>query len=56
MGFNSHRPDINENAKPFSSKITYEQYDLRVLSPEEYMAKYKVGKCKYARLQKELNS
>lgn len=53
MGRNSHRFDIDESAKPFSSKVTAVAYDLAVLSKEEFIAKYRVKPKEYLRLMSE---
>lgn len=52
MGRNSHRIDIDESAKPFSKKVTCEQYDLAVLSEAEFRKKYRITKQRYQELQR----
>lgn len=45
MGQNSHNPTINEDAKPWSSKVTVERYDFATLSRRAFVKKY--GQEKY---------
>lgn len=46
MGSNSHRPDINENAKPWSKDVT-KRHDFCFLSAAEFRKKYKITKKQY---------
>jgi hypothetical protein len=54
MSHNSHNPTINESMKPWSRKLSQQEYDLRVLTAEEFKHKYGLTSAAYNALLKEL--
>lgn len=43
MNANSHNQTINEDPKPWSKRLTAQEYDLKLLSAPEFRKKYKVS-------------
>jgi hypothetical protein len=47
MPKNSHCPAVDETQKLWSRTLTTEEYDLHVLTAEEFCMKYRVSSAKY---------